>query len=283
MPRHVHEDEEMTFACPGCNCAGDVWRRTHPNRNYEHVYTCHKCGSEFDEPVERTKRPTGGRGVARPKSDLAKTLIDADPDDLVTDGGFDTTGCEICEQRPASGVLGDGRDACRWCADRLARKARSNDPVVVTDGGRNQTVCPSCETPMAMVAITGPDQANVSPCGCTVAPEHLPEGEGRTVSTCEVHPDNLPGGEHDELALNLSRAVANYINDENPDLQEVGGVFHAISLGFNRQVGVSDEVVLAADLDSVDDVDVELVNELVDGDLRVTRKGLLDRIRELVR
>lgn len=56
MPRKSHPDDDKVYACPKCDFAGKVYHRTHTNREYDHPYRCHKCGEEFDDPVERRAR-----------------------------------------------------------------------------------------------------------------------------------------------------------------------------------------------------------------------------------
>jgi predicted RNA-binding Zn-ribbon protein involved in translation (DUF1610 family) len=64
MPRHIHPEDDRVFACPECDGAGEVYRRTHATRDYDHDFKCHKCGHVFDDAVERPAKaspvPAGG-------------------------------------------------------------------------------------------------------------------------------------------------------------------------------------------------------------------------------
>jgi hypothetical protein len=77
--------------CPSCDAA-DIVRRlggmTGPEPTAGDVdaeFRCQRCGATFDEPTVR--EPHSGQPVAT--SALTKQLAEADPDDLVTDGGVD--------------------------------------------------------------------------------------------------------------------------------------------------------------------------------------------------
>ena len=73
--------------CPECD------RSTIERRNpgwfgratSDHRWACWKCGARFDEPVKRESRSNGTHSL----TGLAKDLYNAEPDDLVTDGGQD--------------------------------------------------------------------------------------------------------------------------------------------------------------------------------------------------
>ncbi|GAA0304159.1 hypothetical protein [Halarchaeum salinum] len=108
--------EREIRVCPVCRCAdfetarGGFGSRETPTR-----HSCNCCGERFDEPATRPPKRDGGlRGDS-----LAAALDDADPDDLVTDGGRDvesssaTKLCEDCEERP---VLTD-LNRCVECLD----------------------------------------------------------------------------------------------------------------------------------------------------------------------
>jgi predicted RNA-binding Zn-ribbon protein involved in translation (DUF1610 family) len=71
MARYIHDADDRVYACPSCDAAGDVYRRTHATREYDHEFKCHKCGAEFDDAVERDRKPTPvGTGYApRPEDD----------------------------------------------------------------------------------------------------------------------------------------------------------------------------------------------------------------------
>ena len=59
MPRLLHDDDGMTYACPNCDHAGGVYRRVHCEREYEHECRCDKCATTFpeDDVVERETKP----------------------------------------------------------------------------------------------------------------------------------------------------------------------------------------------------------------------------------
>jgi len=57
MPIHIHPDDDTVYACPGCDVSGEVYRRTDDKQEFDHPFRCHKCGHEFDDPVERPPKP----------------------------------------------------------------------------------------------------------------------------------------------------------------------------------------------------------------------------------
>lgn len=57
MPRLTDTDGDDVVACPSCDVAGEVWERTHPTRDYDKPFKCHKCGAEFEEPNRRPPKP----------------------------------------------------------------------------------------------------------------------------------------------------------------------------------------------------------------------------------
>lgn len=70
------EEDELVLACPHCDRASVQ----HASRDR---YRCEVCNETFAEPAERERRaPSRIRGDS-----LASALEDADPGDLVTDGG----------------------------------------------------------------------------------------------------------------------------------------------------------------------------------------------------
>lgn len=85
MPRHIHEADDRVYACPNCDGAGEVYRRTHENKDYDHPFRCHKCGNEFDDVVERDARewkptrdppsPTDDDGLPAALDDDMKEMI----------------------------------------------------------------------------------------------------------------------------------------------------------------------------------------------------------------
>jgi predicted RNA-binding Zn-ribbon protein involved in translation (DUF1610 family) len=58
MPRHIHDADDRVYACPSCDGAGEVYRRTHATRDYDKPFKCHKCGHEFEEPIDREAKPS---------------------------------------------------------------------------------------------------------------------------------------------------------------------------------------------------------------------------------
>jgi hypothetical protein len=92
--RLIHDTDDLTYACPECDEAGNVYERASrgdPRGIVTDGYDCrcHDCGARFDREavVEREcKRHTGGRGGGQ-LSPAGQTLEQMDPDDLVTDGG----------------------------------------------------------------------------------------------------------------------------------------------------------------------------------------------------
>lgn len=49
MPRLIHGDDDRVLACPECDEAGDVYKRTHKYKTFDPACICHKCGAEFEE------------------------------------------------------------------------------------------------------------------------------------------------------------------------------------------------------------------------------------------
>jgi ssDNA-binding Zn-finger/Zn-ribbon topoisomerase 1 len=124
------------------------------------AWGCSNCSHEFDEPVERERDESSNGGHCR--HGVAKDLIDADPEDLVTDGGRETVAvCPECGAHDFSPRVGSMRNAaskyrygCSRCGaefdepDRREREG-SSPPLpesqqalleadaddIVTDGG----------------------------------------------------------------------------------------------------------------------------------------------------
>jgi rubredoxin len=74
MPRHLHDDDGMVWACPSCDVAGEVWERTHATKDFDHDFRCHKCGHEFDAAVERPTKNTAGNPTPTDRNGLPKNL-----------------------------------------------------------------------------------------------------------------------------------------------------------------------------------------------------------------
>lgn len=92
MPRLIHPDDDMVYACPGCGSARNLWERTEravvdPEKRCH----CTECGHSFDDPDVRPARPGCTERFG---------LADMDPDEVppptMTDGGRDTIVCPIC-------------------------------------------------------------------------------------------------------------------------------------------------------------------------------------------
>jgi predicted RNA-binding Zn-ribbon protein involved in translation (DUF1610 family) len=58
VPRLTNPDGDEVAACPECDVAGGVWKRTHPYRDYDKRFKCNKCGAEFDEVNRRPQKST---------------------------------------------------------------------------------------------------------------------------------------------------------------------------------------------------------------------------------
>lgn len=84
MPRHIHPDDDKVFACPACDGAGEVYRRTHENKEFDKPFRCHKCGNEFDDVVERESREAvPGDGVDVYDDDGIPASLDPDAKELI--------------------------------------------------------------------------------------------------------------------------------------------------------------------------------------------------------
>lgn len=80
MPRITHPDDGVVYACPECDVAGGVYRRTHENKEFDKPFRCGKCREEFEEPVERPPKDTSNGatdpdGLPAQLNDRAKELI----------------------------------------------------------------------------------------------------------------------------------------------------------------------------------------------------------------
>lgn len=114
-PERVTFSGEAVAACPDCDTA-PVWRRdgdpqaTHP----EYEFACYECGWRGDDYRERDSRHNqhmDGNVKPRPGT-LAHELAAADPDDLVTDGGYDQITCVKCNRRYSR----EQHDECPHCS-----------------------------------------------------------------------------------------------------------------------------------------------------------------------
>jgi len=81
VPRLTNPDGDEVAACPECDVAGKVWERTHPTRDFDKRFRCHKCGAEFDDvnrrPPKSNPTPTPNDGPAEDDDGLPASL---DPD-----------------------------------------------------------------------------------------------------------------------------------------------------------------------------------------------------------
>jgi len=69
MSKHgilVHDDPDLTYACPECDRGGVVYRRRQTvNAKGDAACRCDECGAEFAEPtVRETVEKSGGDGYA---------------------------------------------------------------------------------------------------------------------------------------------------------------------------------------------------------------------------
>jgi len=119
------------LVCPECDCP-QIERRTGApdGPESEGEWRC-RCGADFDEPVNRA--PQNNRSVSRGP---AQELVEMDPDDLVTDGGYvdelpHVANCRHCDWR-------DTYEGTEWkFAERQAKEAagghRTSHPDHVVD------------------------------------------------------------------------------------------------------------------------------------------------------
>ena len=85
MPRYIHDDPDRVYACPECDGAGEVYKRTHATRDYDHDFKCHKCGHLFDDPIERDAKrsPVPAGGHAPEDDDGLPASLDPDAKRLI--------------------------------------------------------------------------------------------------------------------------------------------------------------------------------------------------------
>lgn len=217
------DEDGMVYACPRCDRADRVYRRTHSRRDYQHPYRCYDCGAEFDEPVKRESR-VGGEGVARPRSDAAQSLLDADPDDVVTDGGVEFTAegayyCTNCETRVRRGDYEDPSDALEdaWdCALSHTGKADVrfdpnldeddyepvDDNEVLPDGGEETETewtleCMDCEWSETVLGTEHPAEGPPSEVEKTVRVHKNTTDESHIVRVTGTHSPDDRAGEFD--------------------------------------------------------------------------------------
>lgn len=77
--------QDLTDACPDCNSSRVTERQPgHPLSNLDEnapTWRCRNCGQGFEEPHRRPSVKVGGEPMPR-------ALLEADPDDIVPDGGL---------------------------------------------------------------------------------------------------------------------------------------------------------------------------------------------------
>jgi hypothetical protein len=152
-------------ACPECDSPQIEVRpggyRSLPYRVGEERYCCEACGARFDDPVRRARKQPGEN-----RSGTARRLVEADPNDLVPDGGTypcslcsaehegleaalrccgeklrvpadfkdDLWTCDRCGEFATGSARADDGDHCTWCRGRLDARAERDDSVR-SDGG----------------------------------------------------------------------------------------------------------------------------------------------------
>lgn len=92
----------VVFVCPECGDSQLYRRGGGRNRSKaSSAWRCRACGAEFRDPDRRSRATVANRGNINP---IGKALLDAEPGDLVPDGGTRTTRsvrCENCGDRDA--------------------------------------------------------------------------------------------------------------------------------------------------------------------------------------
>jgi hypothetical protein len=81
------DDDEAVTACPDCESASIEYHAgtAFGGEPASAPWTCQDCGEAFEAPIERSPERESGSCRHGP----AKSLVDADPDDIRTDGGVD--------------------------------------------------------------------------------------------------------------------------------------------------------------------------------------------------
>jgi predicted RNA-binding Zn-ribbon protein involved in translation (DUF1610 family) len=86
VPRYIHDADDRVFACPWCDGAGEVYRRTHKHKDFDTTFACHKCGNGFEIPVERPAKSSPGNvpnGGAVEDDDGLPAQLDPDAKELI--------------------------------------------------------------------------------------------------------------------------------------------------------------------------------------------------------
>jgi len=121
---------EEIDVCPECNRGGISVSHTEDIPKYR----CKKCGARFDQP---NRRPSQSHG--QPTSPGAQALIDADPDDIVTDGGVPSTHIEEHEVTKTTFT-------CESCGDRYVFTELGDWPVYCPTCGHNHSAADGATT-----------------------------------------------------------------------------------------------------------------------------------------
>ncbi|WP_254831611.1 hypothetical protein [Haloglomus salinum] len=81
------DDDEAVTACPTCESASIEYHAgtAFGGEPASAPWTCQDCGTDFEAPIERSPERESGSCRHGP----AKSLVDAEPDDIRTDGGVD--------------------------------------------------------------------------------------------------------------------------------------------------------------------------------------------------
>lgn len=74
-------NDDTVEACPRCD-SSDIRQRTSWRYGAAERWHCNECGQSFTEPLRREAKQPGGN-----YSPEGQALLDADPDDLLPDGG----------------------------------------------------------------------------------------------------------------------------------------------------------------------------------------------------
>lgn len=132
--------DDVVRACPECNAPNPRHRGTSPHGSEPRVgnpddrYVCDKCGTTFNEVIERDRRRAGSLPAG------GQALVDADPDDVLPDGGQERV-CERCGAETERTDL-SGAYVCETCQERRAKQAtetREDQQEAIerflTDGG----------------------------------------------------------------------------------------------------------------------------------------------------
>lgn len=89
MARIRHDDEGMTYACPECDHAGDIYHRAGNGNAYagdpDAPFVCHHCSATFTKPKEREARSwqreggssAGQNGIGKIMAEMTVEEFDA--------------------------------------------------------------------------------------------------------------------------------------------------------------------------------------------------------------